>query len=221
MRLWASLIRFGFRLLYNELAFTYDLVSWIVSLGSWRCWVRSSLDFLPPASSGTVLELAHGTGNLQLDLRRAGYRAIGMDFSPAMGRIAQNKLVRAGQQPDLIRGRAQQLPFANGTFAAVVSTFPTDFIVNPDTLRECYRVLKTDGVLVIVPNAVMTSKGWLSGFIEFLYRITGQRSTDGSFPDVRPMFEPYGFAAEIHEVDCPRSRVTVIVARKRHQCHKI
>ena len=30
---WWSLIRFGFRLLYNEMAFTYDTVSWVVSLG--------------------------------------------------------------------------------------------------------------------------------------------------------------------------------------------
>lgn len=214
VRLWVALIRFGFRLLYNELAFTYDVVSWIVSLGAWRCWVRSSLRFLPSASAGTILELAHGTGNLQLDLRRAGYRTAGMDFSPAMGRIAQGKLIRAGFPSDLIRGRAQQIPFADDTFAAVVSTFPTDFIVDSSTLRECYRVLKAEGVLVIVPNAVLTSGGWLSGFIEFLYRITGQRSADGTFPDVRPMFEPYGFSAEICEVDCPRSRVTVIVARK-------
>ncbi|MCZ7544410.1 MAG: hypothetical protein M5R40_13175 [Anaerolineae bacterium] len=41
-RLWWALVRFGFRLLYNELAFTYDLVSRVVSLGQWRAWQRAA-----------------------------------------------------------------------------------------------------------------------------------------------------------------------------------
>ncbi|MBM4425321.1 MAG: hypothetical protein FJ030_18410, partial [Chloroflexi bacterium] len=32
------LLRLAFRLLYNEFAFTYDLVSWAVSVGQWRQW---------------------------------------------------------------------------------------------------------------------------------------------------------------------------------------
>ena len=31
---WRRLLQFGFRLLYREMAFTYDWVSWIVSLGA-------------------------------------------------------------------------------------------------------------------------------------------------------------------------------------------
>ncbi|MEP7294461.1 MAG: class I SAM-dependent methyltransferase [Chloroflexota bacterium] len=87
-RLWWRLIRLGFHLLYNPLAFTYDWVSWVVSLGAWRCWTGTSLRHLNAEAGATILELAHGTGNLQLDLNAAGYRAIGYDLSAAMGRIA-------------------------------------------------------------------------------------------------------------------------------------
>ena len=55
-RLWRSSVRFGFRLLYHEFAFSYDLVSWVASMGAWRCWVESSLRHLPPGSP--VLELS-------------------------------------------------------------------------------------------------------------------------------------------------------------------
>jgi ubiquinone/menaquinone biosynthesis C-methylase UbiE len=79
MTLWRRLLRFGFRLLYNELAFTYDMVSAVVSLGAWRCWTRAALRQL--ASDGLILELAHGTGNLQLDLAAAGRRSVGFDLS--------------------------------------------------------------------------------------------------------------------------------------------
>ncbi|MCB9446672.1 MAG: class I SAM-dependent methyltransferase, partial [Ardenticatenaceae bacterium] len=44
--LWKKLIRFGFRLLYNELAWTYDAVSWLVSLGDWRSWQQAALPFV-------------------------------------------------------------------------------------------------------------------------------------------------------------------------------
>ncbi len=37
-KLWVGLIKFGFRLLYQEMAWTYDWVSWLVSLGEWRRW---------------------------------------------------------------------------------------------------------------------------------------------------------------------------------------
>ncbi len=212
MNVWWRLVRFGFRLLYNELAFTYDLVSWIVSLGAWRCWARASLKHLDLTSDDRVLELAHGTGNLQLDLHAAGYRAVGCDLSPAMGRIARWKLMRQHLPVRLARGQVQRLPFAAESFAAVISTFPTDFIIAPETLAEVNRLLKPGGVLIVVPNAQITGGGRLGSVIEWLYRITGQRPTSPSQVSLAAFFAP--FQVEVFAEVCPRSSVTVIVARK-------
>jgi ubiquinone/menaquinone biosynthesis C-methylase UbiE len=210
MGLWWRLVRLGFRLLYNQFAFTYDWISRIVSLGAWRCWTRTAINYVGDRSP--VLELAHGTGNLQLDLYAAGYRPIGYDLSPAMGKIAQGKLRQQGFSARLVRGRAQQLPFASETFAAVISTFPTDFITAPETLREVYRILKPDGVFVIVPNALLTGGGRVERTLEWLYRITGQRGGAPHRDALGAIFVP--FTVEIIEERCPRSVVTVIIARK-------
>lgn len=209
---WWRLVRFGFRLLYNELAFTYDTVSYIVSLGAWRCWQRSALKHLDAPSAGPVLELAHGTGDLQHDLFRLGYNVTGADLSPYMGRIARAKLNRCGIPTKLVRARAQQLPFATGTFAAVVCTFPTEFIFAPQTLHETHRVLRADGQLVIVPVGVFNKQGAAQASLEWLYRITGQRGSDPG--DAGALFSPYGFAATLFQEDCARSSAQVIVARK-------
>jgi ubiquinone/menaquinone biosynthesis C-methylase UbiE len=209
-RLWWRLVRLGFRLLYNEMAFTYDMVSWLVSLGAWRCWIGSALAHLGDESP--VLELAHGTGNLQIDLHKAGYRAIGYDLSAGMGRIAQAKLAQHGIDARLTRGRAQQLPFASETFAAVVSTFPTDFIFAAATVNEVHRVLKAGGVFVIVPNAQLTGGDWSAKTLEWLYRITGQHRDDPTPPDYAAPFLP--FQVKTVEERCSGSTVTVVIARK-------
>lgn len=213
MSLWWRLVRFGFRLLYNEFAFAYDLVSSVVSLGGWRCWQRSALKHLNVSTGALVLELAHGTGNLQLDLNAEGYRVVGCDLSPYMGRIARRKLKRHNLPVRLTWGRAQQLPFPSGLFNAVVSTFPAEFIVAPETLAEIYRVLREDGRFVIVPNGALTGSGALEMGIEWLYRVTGQRGD--STMDGAAFFSGYRFDAQYVEERCPRSVAQVIIARKR------
>ena len=116
MNLWWRLVRFGFRLLYNEMAFTYDWVSYAVSLGEWRCWQRAALKHLNVQSGARILELAHGTGNLQIDLHALGYHVLGYDLSPYMGQIAQRKLnahhlpARLARSHTLYKKRFQTLP---------------------------------------------------------------------------------------------------------------
>lgn len=212
---WFDLIRFGFRLLYNEFAFTYDTVSKVVSLGAWQCWQRSALKHLTIEPGDPVLEIAHGTGDLQLDLNDAGFRVHGHDLSPHMGRIAGDKLRKKRLPARLSRSVAQNLPYASERFAAVVSTFPADFILAPETLRETRRVLRPGGQFIIVPNGVLTGGGVVEESLEWLYRITGQRETDGKQFDIIGYFEPYGFTAEVHQETCPNSVAMVIVATKK------
>lgn len=199
------------------MAFTYDTVSKVVSLGAWPCWQRTALKHLNAKPGARVLELAHGTGDLQLDLFAAGYRPVGYDLSPYMGRIARKKLQNRQLQAFLVRGKAQQLPFASGVFASVISTFPTDFITAPDTLHEVHRVLQPQGHFVIVPNAVFTGGTAGEAILEWLYQITGQRSADpeAGMQTFTSFFDGFSFEARIAQETCPNSVAQVIVARKK------
>lgn len=212
VRLWMRLVRFGFRLLYNEMAGAYDLVSQVVSLGEWRCWQRAALKHLDLSPGARVLEIAHGTGNLQLDLHEAGLQPIGLDLSRNMGRIARRKLRRAGFAPALVRGRAQALPFPSAFFPAILSTFPTEFIVDPATLAEVHRVLQPGGRLVFVPNGTLTGGGAARQGLELAYRATGQR---GPWPPgVEQRFNAAGFHLSAATETCKRSYATVLIATK-------
>ncbi len=207
------LIQFGFRLLYNELAFSYDWVSWLVSLGEWRAWQHSALRHLDPPSAGRILELAHGTGHLQIALRNAGYQSLGCDLSRAMGRIAGQRIRRVGIVPRLVRCDARRLPFASQSFAAIVCTFPSGFIVDPLTIGESYRVLLPGGKLIFVPGASLTGRSAAKRAVDLAYRVTGQST--GWPPGVLARFENAGFALTIFDAPCTISVAQVVVAEKR------
>jgi len=210
--LYWRLVKFGFRLLYNEMAFTYDTVSWIVSLGEWREWQRAALKHLNVKPGTCVLELAHGTGNLQIDLKAAGLKSVALDFSPYMGSITQQKLRRHNIEPRLVRARAQDLPFADTTFDAVVSTFPTNFVFDPKTIADVYRVLQPGGRFVCVPNGELSGDGVVQKVLEFAYRLTGQR---GSSPlRIQERFETVGFTLSQLIEPCRSSKAEIIIAQK-------
>jgi ubiquinone/menaquinone biosynthesis C-methylase UbiE len=211
------LIALIFRLLYVEMAWTYDAVSALVSLGQWGGWIRAALPHLHP--HGRILELAHGTGHLQAELTRAGGAIYGLDLSPAMGRIAAGRLQRLGLPMRLSRANAEHLPFPSGHFDRVVSTFPTPFILQANVLAEIRRVLSADGLLVIVPFASLDGGGPVGGLLRWLYHITGQNADPA--PDLaeqvgRAFGEPLraaGFSVTVHPHTLPHSHAYVVVAR--------
>ncbi len=220
-RLWYALVRFVFRLLYHEMAWTYDVVSWAVSLGAWRQWQQAALPFV---QGRRVLEIGHGPGHVLHDLESADFRPIGLDLSPYMGRLAQKHTLAP-----LVRGNVQTLPFASETFETVLATFPTQYILQPDTLNEIYRVLQQNGRLLVVPEGHLTGHGVIHRVIDWLFRVTGQRNDLANiqaelleevvWQPFRASFTAVGFTVQIHTLPLPGSVVTVMVAEKAASLH--
>jgi ubiquinone/menaquinone biosynthesis C-methylase UbiE len=222
-KMWIAFVRLGFRLLYYEFAWTYDLVSWLVSLGEWRCWQRAALPFV---QGPTILEIGHGPGHLLLEMQSAGLTVVGVDLSPHMGRQAKRRLVKKRLPAHLVRAKVQDLPLQTAVFHTVLSTFPTEYIVDPDTLAAIHRVLRADGRLIVVPEGHLTGRGSLHQLIDWLFRITGQRGGAFSVDEAKrwpqsDVWEPFrqrfigaGFQIAIEQVQLERSAVTIFIAKK-------
>lgn len=165
------LLKFAFHLLYYQLAWTYDLVAWLVSFGQWAAWRRTATLFL---KDGSTLELGYGTGGLMADMTACGLAPVGVDLSPHMACLAWRRLAAQKTIPQLVRGCAQYLPFPDASFTNVVVTFPTEFILAPQALASVARVLQPGGCLVVVAMGYLKGPRLLRDFIQWLYRITGQ-----------------------------------------------
>ena len=204
------LLHFAWRLLYNKLAWMFDFASGCVSMGKWQAWGRTVILYL---RHKRVLELAHGPGHLLIALKTAGYHPIGIDLSPRMGRLAARRLRRARLDVPLVRCRAQALPFRSASFDNAVATFPTDYILEPNTVREVARVTSEQGRLVVVAGAQRTGPLPNSHFVNWLSQIIGQ---GGNKPGShRSIFHQSGMRARIEHQPVGAGLVTLIIAEKK------
>ncbi|HZY44793.1 MAG TPA: methyltransferase domain-containing protein [Anaerolineae bacterium] len=209
MSLRRKFLRFVFHLLYNQFAFTYDLVASLVSFGQWKNWGRTSLSRV---HGDRILELGHGPGHLLIALARSGRTPIGIDLSPHMSRIARSNLRRAKLNVPHVRGRSQALPFRSNSFEASVATFPTEYIVDPKTLSEVRRVTNDRGRLVIVAGAQIGTRKPSARLIHWLYRVTGQKDAlpNGS----ESVFTQVNMPAHTETELIGHSQVLLVIAEK-------
>ncbi len=103
--------------------------------------IELALSLLP--STGSVLDLATGTGRLALAIEGRGQPVVGLDYSPAMAMMAAGRGVRT------VVGDGFSLPFAGGSFEAVVSLrFAFHYAELDPLLREMRRGARPGSALV-------------------------------------------------------------------------
>ena len=100
--------------------------------------------------SHRVLDVGCGTGTLVVLLKQRypGMSVVGLDPDPKALHRAQNKAGRAGTSVQLDQGFADELPYANGSFDRVFSSFMFHHLEEQDRekmLSEVLRVLKPAG----------------------------------------------------------------------------
>src|SRR5437588_7496091 len=75
---------------------------------------------------------------------------------------------KVGGRNCIRQGSAQHLPFMDASFDTVVSTFPSEYIYDPDTIAEVERVLRPDGRLIVIEGANLLPVGFLQPLLVLL-----------------------------------------------------
>lgn len=133
--------KFELRRLYDETAGFYDRRYEEIQCVKYET-VKKNL----PNNMERVLDLGCGTGMFLSELSSRAKFVVGVDASMEMLRIAKG---RAGKAV-LVQADADALPFADGSFDAVVSVTLLQNMPDPAaTVREVARVLRSGGVAIL------------------------------------------------------------------------
>lgn len=103
------------------------------------------------AKGAAVLEVAPGPGYLSIELARRGFLVTGVEISADFVEIEQRNAKEADVSVDFKQGNASALPQPDGTFDFIICSAAFKNFRDPlDALNEMYRVLKPEGVALIL-----------------------------------------------------------------------
>jgi SAM-dependent methyltransferase len=98
----------------------------------------------------TVLDVACGTGNATIPAALAGGRCTGLDITPELFDAARRNAAEAGVEIDWVQGDAEDLPFDDGSFERVISTFGVMFAPRHEVAAaELARVIAPGGLIAL------------------------------------------------------------------------
>ena len=119
--------------------------------------IEHAINRLQPTTDMRILDVATGTGWAARRLAERGFNVTGVDFAPDMLAAARESAAARHLDIPFIEGDAEDLPFDDGAFDAVISTFGVMFAQRPeDAAAELARVCSPGGRLVL---AVWTPDG--------------------------------------------------------------
>jgi len=112
---------------------------------------RDLLDRIGVRPGEDVLDVATGTGNVALRAAAAGANVVGLDLTPELFATAWRRMDEWGVEVDWVEGDAEELPFDDESFDAVLSVFGVQFAPRHQIVAsELSRVTRPGGRIGLV-----------------------------------------------------------------------
>jgi demethylmenaquinone methyltransferase/2-methoxy-6-polyprenyl-1,4-benzoquinol methylase len=164
---------------FDSVAPKYDLMNDLMSLGIHRLWKRHAIDTLGVLPHHQVLDLASGTGDLALriaPLLNHNGKITLSDINEAMLTIGKNRMLDAGYlTAEYIVANAESLPFADNSFDRITMAFGLRNVTDKQqALNELHRVLKPNGMLMVVEFSKVTDPLLAKGYDWYSFNVLPQ-----------------------------------------------
>ena len=202
------------RAMFDRIAGVYDLMNSVMTVGLHHHWRERAVDLAEVEPGDRVLDVATGTGDLAVALkRRVGDEGevVGSDFSEGMLELARAKADDVEFEP----GNALDLPYDDDAFdAATVGFGARNFSDLARGLSEMARVVRPGGRVVVLemttperPPLSWFFRLWFDGAVPLLGRFAGDPDAYSYLPSsVRRFPNARGLAAAMAAVGLVRVR---------------
>jgi demethylmenaquinone methyltransferase/2-methoxy-6-polyprenyl-1,4-benzoquinol methylase len=161
--------------MFTRIARRYDLMNTVMTGGRHHAWRRLTARAVCEAPPGSVLDLATGTADLALAIRRLdpARTVVAADFANAMLAQGARKLAAAGElRVPLLAADALALPFRDAAFACVASAFLLRNLEDLGAgLAEMRRVTRKGGRVVSLDITSPGVPAWGAMFDLYFHRV--------------------------------------------------
>ena len=155
--------------MFDTISENYDGLNRVISFGTDIKWRKKVLATIIEHQPESILDIATGTGDLAIKFaeKTSARKIIGLDLSEGMLSIARKKVVDTALKDtiEFIKGDSEALPFKDNMFDAITVSFGIRNFENLEKgLSEILRVLKPNGLFIILETSVPTKFPFKQGF---------------------------------------------------------
>ena len=141
--------------MFDNIASAYDKLNHTLSLGIDKRWRKKAINYLKPFAPKKMMDVATGTGDFAIQAYKMLQpdELLGTDISEGMMNVGRGKVNKLGfsEKIKFKKEDCTSLSFPNNSFDAITVAFGIRNFENLDKgLKEMYRVLNSDGHLVIL-----------------------------------------------------------------------
>ena len=156
--------------MFDSISKEYDFINNLITFGFHKKWKKEIVEISKKIKPKKILDLATGTADIAIELSTIeNCKIIAVDPSSKMLKIGERKIQKYNTKSNIFleEGNAENLKYSDGTFDIVTIGYGVRNFTNlNNSLNEIYRVLKKDGLLIILETSLPTNP-----LMSFFYNI--------------------------------------------------
>jgi demethylmenaquinone methyltransferase/2-methoxy-6-polyprenyl-1,4-benzoquinol methylase len=168
--------------MFDNISGNYDGLNRVISMGIDVKWRKKVIELVKAKNPENALDIATGTGDLAIMMAEstAAKQIIGLDLSVGMLEVGKKKILdkNLADKIEMVVGDSENIPYPDNHFDAITVSFGIrNFETLEKGLAEIYRVLKPNGIFVILETSVPTKFPFKQGYgfyTKFILPIIGK-----------------------------------------------
>jgi demethylmenaquinone methyltransferase/2-methoxy-6-polyprenyl-1,4-benzoquinol methylase len=154
--------------MFDAISGNYDNLNRVISFGIDIKWRKKVLKIVAKSNPEIILDIATGTGDLAILMTQTNAKKIiGLDISAGMLEVGVKKIAdkKLSKTIEMVLGDSENIPFDDNYFDAITVAFGVrNFETLEKGLKEILRVLKPNGVFVILETSVPDNTPYKQGY---------------------------------------------------------